>query len=85
MFFFSKIKVDNCVSGELGVSLHELEVTSKNHVPTVTSGPFLGGGGGQDFTQRMHNYPLPLNTFSWSVNQYLLSHVFLFTKNNQKH
>ena len=26
------------------MSLHELKVTSKNHVPSVISGPFLGGG-----------------------------------------
>ena len=27
------------------MSLHEFKVTSKNHVPRVISGPFLGGGG----------------------------------------
>ena len=42
--FFFKEKVYICVSGELGVSLHELKVTSKNDVPRVISGHFLGGG-----------------------------------------
>ena len=34
-----------------------LTVISKNDVPSVTFGPFLGGGGaGQVFTQRKDNY-----------------------------
>ena len=42
LFFFLK-KVDICVSEEPGVSLHDLKVTSKSHVPSLIFGPFLGG------------------------------------------
>ena len=51
---------------------HELTGGLKNHVPSVTSGPFLGGGGaGQAFTQ---HYSCSINILRLHLQRRVWTH-----------